>query len=299
MPQLLDMSPGRGTLLVPVPDKVDFLAEATRITDALKRSIPVDNSYMRRSHFLVTHSKQLVYGTIRHEVTRAVEAYNRHSGRGEHIPIMNDLYLRRWFDKYGFDREQVLASLGVAGNLNTTFTLGTTPKGGRFLFIINDPDYLRIHFNKYWEQIVKGRPSKSLIFELVVDIAIMTALDHVNRLLLYYQLAQELGWQRVIKPEKQLSTPLCGIAYEHWELFDECIRVSDDSTFAVYSEYPYSVVICHTPRGSRNKPYGEYQPEDLPVRNSIKAQLTAMPHADNVETDGWEIETIDANNERS
>lgn len=272
-PDLCLLQPGRGQLLVPIRERPDLSEWSERIFQAIRSCTPIGTSHHRRSYFLAVRSSQLVYGSMRTAVRKAVEAYNTHSGRVEHAPVINHNYLERWFMKYKLDREEVLSDVGVAHPGHTTLSFGTTRRGGRYLAIASGSPMLHDAFVRYWKDVSCGRGLKQRIFELVIDVTLFTALQEMNRTVLYHQLMQELGWHRVLNPDDQLRTLLSGINTTLWLLYDSCAQPSDGTVLASPVRCGH-IYVGRVGEKAKNRPIDEHATR-WPSTNVIDIHLTA------------------------
>ena len=275
IPELFN--PGAGVLCVHVPDEYNFSSQL--LEDAVKRSVPVGESFGRICPQLSERARTLVFSSVRVGVEKLYEAWNSRCGSKEKAPVVNHAYMDRFFRRVGIDKQRALSELGVA-HAGDTIDLGITPRGGRKLVITTyenkHADY--IEFLQKTEYPAACTQEESL--PILVDAVILSAMAHMNRMVIYWQICEACGWMKLHAEENFLETWMSGVDLASLELYRHEVRVGEKEPFLL----PYqkdSWVVCQ----SENKEPISWkvawdQKEILAtVRNhiEIKVSVTCMP----------------------
>lgn len=218
-----DINPGAGVLCVKLIGNKEGLS-CKFIIESINRCTPVNTSHGRRSAFITGNRLEIVYATIRLEVGHMYEFIQTHISKDVKKQTVNSLYMTRWCEKYNINKEELLADLGV-WKQNTKLSVGISRQNGVYLFVdTNRQDYYTA-FTEYWNAEDIHKEHQSSLIEMLIDVAIFTALNRIDRMILYRQVVSSLclpiSDRR--KSDKDITiyeTILSGICYETCELRD-------------------------------------------------------------------------------
>lgn len=268
-------NPGSGVLTVLVTDECDFAS--VKFEQAVNYAVPAVTSYGRSSAYLSSSKERnIVYSCIGTEVRKLYEAWNARMPKKEQVPVVTRQWVDGWFAKMGEDRNQWISMLGVAQPMDSV-SLGITDRGGRRITICTFEEY---GGKLLCERVKSGQydtATKSGLLEALTDVAVITALADLNRLIMYYSIADACGWKRELSVKNRVTTINSGLSLEYWELLDGEVHVPDREPFLLPKDFD-SWVVCQAPKGEANVaiPW-KVQWDDcssLKVRNNIRSKIS-------------------------
>lgn len=281
-------NPGSGVLSVRITDKYD--PESQLLEQAVHESVPVVYSHGRPSPYLNGSGRNIVYSYIGQEIRNLYEAWNKHMHTQRRIPVVNRSWVDEWFRLMGMDKEDTINSIGVAQPLDS-IAVGVTPRGGYKLTINTFEGHNGTLFEKKWKDFMGQATTETRLIQMLTDISVFTALSRLNRMAIYYSIADNVGWNKSHTGGHQLTTIVDGISYDMWEVHCGEIRVNDGEAFLLPLDTD-SWLVCQAYKKERNTPYpwrvihSENGEPDL-ARNRIDSlvSVTALPPEN-----GWTAE---------
>lgn len=268
-------NPGSGVLTVLVTDEYDFTG--VKFEQAVNYSVPATTSYGRSSSYLSgSKERNIVYSYIGSEVRRLYDAWNARMPKKEQVPVITRQWVDEWFRKMGEDRNQWISMLGVAQPLDS-ISLGVTDRGGRRITICTFEEYGGKVFSQRMQSAEYNTATRSGLLEALTDVAVITAMANLNRLIMYYSIADACGWKRELSAKNRVTTINSGVYLEGWELLDGEVHVPDREPFLLPKDFD-SWVVCQAPKGEANKavPWKVQWDGDssLKVRNNIRSKVS-------------------------
>ena len=281
-------NPGSGLMSVRITDRYD--PNSKLLEKAVQKSVPVVYSHGRPSPYLTGSGRNIVYAYIGQEIRNLYEAWNKNMHTQKRMPIINRTWVDEWFKLMNVDKDVEISSLGVAHPLDT-ISLGITPRGGLKLTIHTFEGHNGTLFENKWKDMMGQAPSDTRLLQMLTDVCVLTALSRLNRMAIYYAVADAAGWSKSHTNGHLMTTITDGICYELWETHYAEVRVADGEAFFLPLDTD-SWLVCQAPKKEQNVP----QPwrvihsengEPSIARNRINSivSVTALPPEN-----GWTAE---------
>lgn len=241
-------NPGSGVLAVRLAD--GYKEGSRLLEEAVQRAVPVEYSYGRPSPYISGKGRNIVYSYIGWEVRTLYEAWNRHMHTRHRTPIVNRTWVDEWLERMNLDKDEVINNLGVAQPLDN-LCVGVTPRGGYKLVVNTFEGYNGTLFEAKWGTASGQANTETKLLAMLTDIAVLTALARLNRMAIYYAVADAAGWSKSHTDGHQLTTLTDGICYDLWEVHSGEVRVPDGEAFLMPADTD-SWLVCQAPKGERN-----------------------------------------------
>ena len=274
-------NPGSGVLAVRLAD--GYADDSRLLEEAVQRAVPVVYSYGRPSPYVSGKGRNFVYSYIGQEIRTLYEAWNRNMHTQRRTPIVNRTWVDEWLERMNLDKDEVINNLGVAQPCDN-ICVGVTPRGGYKLVVNTFEGHGGTLFESRWGAPMGQANTETKLMQMLTDIAVLTALARLNRMAIYYAMADAAGWSKSHTDGHQLTTLTDGICYDLWEVHSGEVRVPDGEAFLFPADTD-SWLVCQAPKGERNTAqpwrviHTEEGGEPSTVRNRIDsiASVTALP----------------------
>lgn len=285
MTDLLNLSPGAGVLFVRQPFAGKAALEA--FLNGVERGVPALCSCCRVSPFVSgSHGRNKMMGVIGHEVAQAMEGYNRHVDSKAKRPVVNRKYMTDFYTRMGVEEEQLMEGLGVA-DYYTRIAIGHTAKGGGVLFIYTKESRNRTRLFHAWYEAFEGHEGMPLhgadYARFVQDVAVLTALAKLNRMVMYYHICRSAGWPRKMSVKSYPTTIYSGLCPSCMKFHHDSVCVSDNSVFCVQELASTDILLMQAPQGKENRELPCWYTADYPsfVSNRVTLDCMAEVSSDN------------------
>ena len=271
-----DFCPGAGVLAVHIPEWKEDMIEAFR--KGVGENVPCITSFGRHSPLLKVRPTSMAYAYIRIELAKLYEAWNNNMGRSDKMPIVSNAYMDKWFDRMGLDRHHVIAQLGVV-QTEDRINLCCTQRGGHKLIIYTkEAEYGRAFSKRICNQDLS---KKTVLLEILTDVAILTALAQFNRHIIHRQVCDASGFTKVRAEEYLLYTLTSGIDYRLWRILANEVSVGENELFLLPDGDSGTWMLCQASSAEESKPFpffGNINGTDcqITVRNIFSALLSAQ-----------------------
>lgn len=245
---LAGFNPGSGALAVRLTDEYNEYSRL--LDDAVQRAVPVEYSYGRPSPYISGKGRNIVYSYIGWEVRTLYEAWNRNMHTRHRIPIVNRTWVDEWLKGMALDKDEVINRLGVAQPLDN-ICVGVTPRGGYKMVVNTFEGHNGTLFEAKWGGTCGQTATEAKLLTMLTDIAVFTALARLNRMVIYYAVADAAGWSKSHTDGHRLTTLCDGICYDRWEVHFGEVCVPDGEAFLMPADTD-SWLVCQAPKGERN-----------------------------------------------
>lgn len=285
MVDLLKLSPGTGVLFV----RLTFAGESTleAFLGGVEGGVPVRSSCCRVSPFVSgSHGRNKMMGVIGHEVAQAMEGFNRYVDSKAKRPVVNRKYMTDFYARMGIEEDSLMEKLGVA-DYSTHIAIGHTAKGGGMLFIYTAERENRVRLSHAWHEVFERRKDLPLQgadhARFVQDVAVLTALGKLNRMVMYYHICRSAGWPRKMSVKSYPTTIYSGLCPSCMEFHHASVRVSDSSVFCVQDPVSTDILLMQAPQGKENREFPCLYTEEYPplIFNRVTLDYMASVSSDN------------------
>lgn len=159
-----------------------------KVREALKNGVPLHTAYGRRHPSIGGDMVGRVYALVREEASRAYAYAKKCINDEVRMPIINAAYLHKWCQKYGMQLDEVLAQMGVANKVTRIYCT-LTDHAGLYLLAEHSSEEVAKAFASYWGEKRVSRIDRT---EMLADVAILTALQRMDRKVLYRQIVDAM-----------------------------------------------------------------------------------------------------------
>lgn len=251
-----------------------------RVVDS---AVPVCRGFGRPSPYLCGKGRNIVYSYIGREVSALYEAWNRHTAHRRRTPMVNRQWVDAWLERMHMDKDETISRLGVADPLDN-IAIGISRQGGRRITIHTfEEEYGRLFARRRAEDSARWLTTADGLLQSLTDVSVFTALARLNRMAMYYAVADAAGWSRELTASHMLTTLTCGLCTDTWQVLCGEVYAPEGLPFLLPADTD-SWLICQAPKGEANSPFpwrvvhtDEYMP---PIgRNVVRSvvSVTALP----------------------